>query len=74
MPAPKSVLLTPLALRFETASKYVQQVGLSEFATYMQTGETEAVVQFPWSLRFVPADVADLFPADTYEYTFEQYL
>ena len=53
IPNPTSFALKPLEARFATATDWIQTVGLSEMATYMQDGTPEIPV-FPWSLRFVP--------------------
>ena len=55
IPDPKSIALIPLGVRFATATNFIQTVGLSEMATYMQDGQMESEVNFPFSLRFSPS-------------------
>jgi len=43
-----------LKAKFETASKWALHVGLSEVASYDQSGNEESSPQFPWSLVFKP--------------------
>jgi len=53
IPDPKSIALKPLEARFATATDWIQTVGLSEMASYTQSGQAETPV-FPFSLRFSP--------------------
>ena len=72
IPSVSSKSLIPLALRFKTATKWIQTVGLSDMAAITQDGTAEDPV-FPWSLRFEPTGEFE-FPADTYDVAFEDYL
>ena len=72
IPGNKSKALIPLSLRFKTATKWVQTVGLSDMASITQEGISEWPV-FPWSLRFEPSGDWE-FPSDTYEVEFADYL
>ena len=73
IPAPHTKSLIPLELRFKTATKYIQTVGLSDFAAYTQDGFMEDEAVFPFSLRFEPSGDWE-FPAETYDTDFETYL
>ena len=53
-PTPRDVFFKLLGARFETASDYIQTVGLSEMASVDQEGKVEHSPLFPWSLRFTP--------------------
>lgn len=44
--------LQPLAKKFSSSTKWVQQTSLSDFATYGGDGKKEANPVFPYSLRF----------------------
>ena len=72
IPDPHDKTLIPLEIRFKTATKYIQTVGLSDMAAYTQDGTQESPV-FPWSLRFEPSGEFN-YPEDTYDTPFEQYL
>jgi len=72
IPEPEGKSLIPLALRFKTATEYIQTVGLSDMAAYTQDGAAESPV-FPFSLRFEPTGEW-VFPETTYDTPFEQYL
>jgi hypothetical protein len=72
IPDVTSLSLIPLELRFKTATKYIQTVGLSDMAAYTQDGVEESPV-FPFSLRFEPSGDWQ-FPATTYDQTFLEYL
>ena len=54
IPVPQSKALAPLAIKFHTATDYIQAVGLSEMAQFDQAGNEESNVVFPFSLRFAP--------------------
>lgn len=54
IPDPTDPFLKPLEARFATQTKWIQTVGLSEMASADQSGNTEALPVFPWSLRFAP--------------------
>lgn len=72
IPDPHSAALIPLELRFKTATKWIQTVGLSEMASFTQGGVKEEPV-FPFSLRFEPSGDWE-FPEKTYDVTFFDYL
>ena len=55
IPEPKSKALIPLAVKFHTATDYIQAVGLSDMAKYDQTGAEASELVFPFSLRFEPS-------------------
>ena len=56
--------LYALAKKFSTGTDYIQQVGLSDFAEFDQSGRQE-YPNMPFSLRFEPhSDVHTLFPKD----------
>merc|ERR1712051_315664 len=73
IPTPESKALIPLALRFKTATKYIQTVGMSDMAGIAQDGKAEEAPVFPWKLRFQPTGQWE-FPEDTYETPFAEYL
>eukprot|EP00091_Calanus_sinicus_P018456 TRINITY_DN4220_c0_g1_i2.p1 TRINITY_DN4220_c0_g1~~TRINITY_DN4220_c0_g1_i2.p1 ORF type:complete len:357 (-),score=107.20 TRINITY_DN4220_c0_g1_i2:86-1156(-) len=52
--APAGLGLVPIALKFSQATNNVQQVALSDFAQYGQTGTTVAEPNFPYMLTFQP--------------------
>lgn len=53
-----------LAKKFATATKYIQEVGLSEFASIEENGNESSQPKYPFSLRFEPtSDVKNLFPS-----------
>ena len=64
IPKPESKALIPLAMKFHTATEYIQAVGLSDMAKYDQTG-AETTPVFPFSLRFEPSGQFDW--PETYE-------
>lgn len=52
-----------LSKKFATATKYILQVGLSNFGEYDQAGRQETNVKFPFKLRFEPSsEVHNMFP------------
>ena len=65
--------LIPLEARFKTATKYVQTVGLSDFASFDKHGVSAIDPIFPWSLRFEPTGEFNV-PKLTYDVPFEHYL
>jgi len=54
IPALTSPSLIPLGIKFATATRNVQQVGLSDMARYDQTGAEVSSPSYPFSLNFVP--------------------
>jgi len=67
IPAAKGAALTALAAKFATATKYIQEVGLSDYAETDESGNKlgEDDVVVPFSLRFEPhSEVATLFPKE----------
>jgi len=73
IPTPTDKTLIPLALRFKTATDYIQTVGLSDMAMATQDGTFENPIVFPWSLRFEPTGEFSM-PADTYPVKFEDFM
>ena len=73
VPNTRSKNLIPLEARFMTATKYVQTVGLSDFASYDKDGVSTIDPIFPWSLRFKPTGEFNV-PKYTYDVPFEEYL
>lgn len=73
IPTPTDMALVPLALRFKTATEWIQTVGMSDFAKFDQEGNEETDLVFPWSLRFEPTGEFS-YPHDTYDVPFETYL
>jgi len=60
--ASKSLKLQLLANKFSEATKYIQEVGLSDMSGIDEQGNTEYSNKFPFSLRFEPhSDVNTLF-------------
>lgn len=57
--------LVLLGKKFATETKYIQEVGLSDMATYGEDGKKADKAVFPFTLRFAPhSDVHTLFPKD----------
>lgn len=57
--------LTALSIKFATATKFIQYVGLSDMGKYGENGVSENSNVFPFSLRFEPhSDVHSLFPTE----------
>jgi len=54
IPSFQSAALIPLGAKFATATRNIQQVGLSDMARYDQTGAEASTPSFPFSLNFVP--------------------
>jgi len=52
--APAGPALIPLAMKFSTATTFIQQVGLSDFGEFGESGSQIADPQFPFKLRFHP--------------------
>lgn len=63
IPGLKSLALAPLGVKFATATKNIQQVGLSNMALYDESGKKEDKPVFPFSLNFVPTQDMN-FPDD----------
>lgn len=61
---PGSPLLVPLEIKFSEATKYVSEVGLSDWSFYGEDGEAVANPVFPYKLRFHPT--GDISFSDTY--------
>lgn len=59
----KGVALNLLATKFSSATNFIQEVGLSDFARYDEAGTEYRNPSFPFSLRFAPhSAVKSLFP------------
>lgn len=53
-----------MSKKFSTATKYIQEIGTSDFAKYDEHGSAAGTAVFPFSLRFAPtSQVKNLFPA-----------
>ena len=60
------VALLPVALKFYTATAWIQVCGLSDMASHTQDGTAADTPVFPFRLRFEPSGQVE-FPSDTYE-------
>jgi len=61
----QGVALNLLATKFSTATNFIQEVGLSDFAKYDEAGTENSNLKFPFSLRFVPhSAIKALFPKE----------
>jgi len=59
-----SIALVPLEIKFSEATKYVGEVGLSDWSFYGENGEAVANPVFPFMLRFHPT--GDISFSETY--------
>jgi hypothetical protein len=74
-PSPSNVALAALSKKFSTATDFIQEVGLSDFAGFDQSGHQESPNNFPFSLTFVPnSDVSGLFPTDLGDKNYMKYV
>jgi hypothetical protein len=74
-PAPLTGALGLLAKKFSTATDFIQEVGLSDFAGFDQSGHQETPYTFPFSLRFVPTHTTSkLFPKDLGDKDYMKYV
>jgi len=65
IPASVDPNLQRVAKKFATATKWVAQVGLSDFSLYEQDGTPVAEPQFPYQLKFKPTlTLEDVFQED----------
>uniref|UniRef100_A0A7S3FXK1 Uncharacterized protein n=1 Tax=Strombidium rassoulzadegani TaxID=1082188 RepID=A0A7S3FXK1_9SPIT len=63
--APSGAATQILGKKFATATKYIQEVGLEDFSSHDELGQSEEALKLPFSLRFEPSsDVHSLFPKD----------
>ena len=65
IPDVKSILLKPVAIKFSSATDFIQVCGLSDMASYDQTGASVDAPVFPFKLRFEPSGEVE-FPSDKY--------
>lgn len=64
IPPAEGIKPKALSKKFSTVTKYIQEIGLSDFAKYDEHGAASGSAVFPFSLRFAPTtDVKNLFPA-----------
>jgi len=54
IPAAQSISLLPLAAKFNTATDYIQAIGVSDWAQHKSDGLAVDDVHFPFSMRFHP--------------------
>ena len=54
VPDPVNPAFALLGARFDTATHYIQTMGLSNMADFTQEGTYEDNIKFPWKLRFAP--------------------
>ena len=50
-----SLALLPVSIKFSEATNYIQQVGLSEWASHAEDGTAASTPTFPFMLRFRPS-------------------
>lgn len=54
IPVAQSISLLPLAAKFNTATDYIQAIGVSDWAQHGSDGQAADEVHFPFSMRFHP--------------------
>ena len=57
-----SLALLPVSVKFSKATNYIQQVGLSEWASHAEDGTAASTPTFPFMLRFRPSGEVPSFP------------
>ena len=57
-----SLALLPVSVKFSKATNYIQQVGLSEWASHAEDGTAASTPTFPFMLRFRPSAEVPSFP------------